>query len=190
MTALPWMRPVCYRIDRHDRLEEFNDGWSEFARANDGVGLEPEAVRGRKLWDFVADATTVGLYQAMCSRLRDSSAPMHVHFRCDAPDRRRLLTMTMTAVDHGAIEFAVSSVSEEFRPKVALLDASTPRSTAELNMCAWCKRVQLSADRWLDVEDAVETLALFETVRLPLLSHGVCPPCYERLMRQVGEPTT
>jgi hypothetical protein len=44
-------------------------------------------------------------------------------------------------------------------------------------MCSWCRRVRLDAARWVEVEDAVAELRLFEDVRPPQISHGVCPIC-------------
>ena len=48
-------------------------------------------------------------------------------------------------------------------------------------MCGWCKRVAVPPDRWLEVEEAVAALALFDEPRPPQLTHGVCEECSSRL---------
>jgi hypothetical protein len=45
-------------------------------------------------------------------------------------------------------------------------------------MCGWCKRVAIG-DAWMEVEDAVSELRLFERKVLPDISHGICPDCLE-----------
>jgi hypothetical protein len=52
-------------------------------------------------------------------------------------------------------------------------------------MCGWCKRVSVR-NTWVEVEDAVLELRLFEREVLPDLTHGICPGCLEtteRMMR-------
>jgi hypothetical protein len=44
-------------------------------------------------------------------------------------------------------------------------------------LCSWCGRVQ-RAGEWVALEaDAVK----------PAVSHGVCPDCFERVLRREGE---
>jgi hypothetical protein len=54
---------------------------------------------------------------------------------------------------------------------------SAPRSAAITQLCSWCGRVQRDGE-WVTLEaDAVK----------PLVSHGVCPECFERVLRAERE---
>ena len=57
-----------------------------------------------------------------------------------------------------------------------------PREESFVTMCGWCKRVAVSPRRWLEVEEAIAALALFDEPRPPQLTHGVCEECSESLL--------
>ena len=180
--------PVLYRIDIEDRLAELNDGWLAFAQANEGYALHPSNILGRSLWDFIADAETRHLYQVMVERLRQGGPPARFRFRCDAPDRRRLLAMEITGDQTGGVQFSVTSVLEDPRVSLSLLEPAHARGERLLTMCGWCKRTQLPPGRWVELEDAVEELGLFEDSPLPGVTHGICPPCHEAMDRALHDP--
>ena len=177
--------PVRYHIDQHDRLDRFNEGWVVFAEANDGHALHPSRIRGRTLWEFVTEPTTAQLYQRVLSRLRQGGSAIALRLRCDAPDRRRLLTMEMTADHEGGIQFEVTPVFEESRPPVALLDTRRALGADLLVVCAWCNRIHVPLVGWKEVEEATVVLRLFETVPLPQLTHGVCSDCSDGILAMV-----
>lgn len=172
---------VRYVVDAADRICEVNDAWSDFARANDGEHLLPPAIIGRPIWDFIADQGTSGLYQRLMERVRAGRGPLRFGFRCDAPAVRRQLTMHMTLED-GAVCFTVRAAALEPRPRVPLLDVTVPRSGELVSMCSWCKRIETAQGRWLEVEDAIGPLGLFQSDLLPTISHGMCGECYDQVV--------
>lgn len=184
---MPAVAPVCYAIDEDDRLIRFNAAWTAFAEANRGRGLSPAELTGRPLWNSIADATTVHLYQTMVARVRGGGPPVHFHFRCDAPRLRRLLRMEI-ARDDSAVLFTVTPVSEQARPVVAILDHDLPRSERLLTMCGWCKQAQAADDEWIEIEQAVDRLGLFQAPMPPRVTHGVCPSCYRTLVDALDSP--
>lgn len=173
---------VVYRIDRKDRLAEFSDGWLTFATANGGQALRSSHILGRPLWDFLADATTMQLYQAMVQRLRQGRPPIRFRFRCDAPSRRRLLAMEITGDTAGGVGFRVTSILEQPRPSVPLLEPEVKRGGSLLAMCGWCKRSRLPTGAWVEVEEAIQTLGLFGGAPMPDVTHGICPLCYTTIV--------
>jgi hypothetical protein len=185
MDISPASAPVSYRIDRNDRLEWMNEGWSLFADANGGVGLEPSRVRGRLLWDFVADPTIVHLYRLIVQRLRAGAPAVRFHFRCDAPSTRRLAAMEISGDRAGSVHFDVTSVLEQ--PQIAPARIELPPSDDEalVRVCAWCKRVELPADTWIEPEGAMSALSLFDCPAFPGLTHGMCPRCYGVFSQQL-----
>ncbi|MES2305785.1 MAG: hypothetical protein V4558_09760 [Gemmatimonadota bacterium] len=174
---MPSNSPVRYRIDFNDCLTDVNEGWSIFAAENGGGMLEPARVLGRPLWDFFADPTTIALYRGMVKRVRDGGLPVRFQFRCDAPSTRRGLAMEITADGEGGVVFQVTSVWEQGRAAMLLLDSDHPRADTLLTICGWCKRVRLGDDSWVEIEAAVTVLGLFGGAPLPQLTHGMCPSC-------------
>lgn len=174
---------VRYAIDAEDNICFVDEGWYKFADANGGDRLEPPDILGRSLWDCISDPTTRDLYQQIVDRVRQGKSA-NFTLRCDSPECRRLLEMTISSGANGSVAFLTSVLSMEDRPPVALLSPKALRSTETLRVCAWCNRINLGAPSsdWVEVEDAAEQLDLFELELMPDLTHGICQPCYESMM--------
>ena len=182
---------VVYRIDAHDRLTDVNDAWVAFAASNGAGALRPADVSGRVLWDFLSDATTVHLYRTLCTRLRNGGPPVEFRFRCDAPDLRRLLEMEMTCTDGECIAFSVTPVAEQRRATLSFVGVSQSADGDRLiSMCSWCKRVQLADLTWVEIEDSIEKLMLFQSASPPPVSHGICEGCEAALWETPKELLT
>ncbi len=78
------------------------------------------------------------------------------------------------------MEFHTRTLLEEERPTPILLDADVGRSDELLRSCGWCKKF-LVGDEWVEVEEAVQRLRLFQRRRLPSITHGICDGCYEKM---------
>ena len=177
------MKPVVYRIDARDRLEYVNGAWDEFARANDGESLVSAKIRLTSLWDYLTDNPTRQIYRDLVSRVR-SGRRARFEFRCDSPDKRRLLSMTMRAAGLGSVEFSVSAVKIEQRAPQALLDPAAPRGDRLIRVCAWCKKAEVDG-AWLEIEEAVAQADWLRQTILPRLTHGMCEGC-EKHMTEIG----
>ena len=93
------------------------------------------------------------------------------------------MRMTILPLPDKGLEFRSELLREEPRPKVDLLDPALPRGTDFLEMCSWCKKVK--APDWVEVEEGVARLGLFQEPGLPRVSHGICPDCSRVLRRQI-----
>ena len=176
-----------YDLDDALRIVGVGAGWSEFAAANQASDLvPPPGPVGRSVLDAIADRTSVQLYERLFARVRRSGAPVTIPIRCDAPDRRRFLDLTISPRRPEGLRVETTLRRSEARPAVALLDASTPRADDRLVMCGWCKSVELEG-RWVEVEEAVAELRLFERERLPWISHGICPTCTDRVFGAIDD---
>ena len=174
---------VVYTIDASDRIIRVNDAWTSFASQNDGQALLPQHIIGKSLWDYLTDDSTRQIYRRLVSRVRDGAGPVQFAFRCDSPEARRLLEMNIVAdADHG-VTFVVDPLIIEDRTTVSLLDPRAPRSQAVVRLCAWCKRLPGADGRWMEVEEGLSTLGVFETHPMPVISHGVCDECQTALLR-------
>jgi hypothetical protein len=171
------MRHFICRINAGDQIEFVDESWVAFAAENGMPWMTLESVRGQSLWHYIPDETSRAFYKVLAEKVRKTGRTLGVPFRCDGPDRRRFMKMFMVNQPDGGLEFHSVLLDEQPRPKVELLDTNFPRSEEMLTMCAWCKKVK--AGGWLEVEDAVRELWLFERSRLPQITHGVCPVCQE-----------
>jgi hypothetical protein len=175
------MSELEYCVNAEDRISSVNEEWLSFAEANEGGPLLPPGILGRPLWDFIADIETQHIYSVLHSRVRTLGTPVRLSFRCDGPERRRLLQLDILPQRGQELIYRVRTLKQEVRELVPLLDMRRSREESFVTMCGWCKRVAVSPRRWLEVEEAVAALALFDQPRPPQLTHGVCEECSETL---------
>ncbi|HSM05400.1 MAG TPA: hypothetical protein VK858_12345 [Longimicrobiales bacterium] len=55
-------------------------------------------------------------------------------------------------------------------------------------MCAWCNCVRVESE-WLEVEEAIQLLDLFGARAVPGITHGICPPCLDSVLRVLDGET-
>ena len=97
------------------------------------------------------------------------------------------MELTVIPLANGDIEFDSRLIREEERNEIPLFDPDAPRSEELVVVCSWCKRVKVN-DHWLEVEDAVKLLGLFNAARMPRISHGICPHCFEQINANLNIP--
>lgn len=191
--AAPWgelgrmeknLRTYVYRIDAGNRIIDVDADWVAFARENGQPQLTPAAVTGRPLLDFVADKETRHLYELLLQKVRRTRRPVSIPFRCDSPEIRRFMELRILPLRESEIEFTGVLLRQELRDRAVLLDESARRPESTLAICSWCKRVRV-AEQWLEVEDAVARLNLFDSERLPQLTHGICPDCQAMVLAKL-----
>lgn len=178
---------VKYVIDADDNISAVNEGWCEFAKANDADDLLPPNIIGQSLWNHISDPTTSDLYKQIIARVR-KGGPSSFSLRCDGPSCRLRLEMKITGLPDGSVEFSTIPVSVDERDKMDLLSRRTPRSSQQLRVCAWCNRVDAGSgtDDWVEVEEATERMKLFELDELPQLTHGICNACHARMRATIA----
>lgn len=175
-----------YCIDDEDRICVISDSWREFARANEAGCLgQEDQVLGHKLLDWFADPETRLLYGCMIEKVRQFGQPITVPFRCDAPNLRRFMRLTISPAEDGKLAFTTEMVREVKRETQTLLKRDIKRTEEIINMCSWCKKLPVGGDRWLEVEDAVGELGLFESDAVPQISHTVCPAYFDSVMAEL-----
>jgi hypothetical protein len=154
----PAIGQVHYVIDAEDKLIDLGKTWDDFALANDGEAVVSAEVVGRSLWDFIFDESTALLYKSLLTRLRATGNPIRFPFRCDSPDLRRHLVMTLSPLQNGNVEFRNSIVELEPREAKAFFQAAVAGAKEYFYMCSVCNKVRSRSSRdWKEVEDAFET---------------------------------
>lgn len=178
-------REFIYRIDRDDIIVFANEHWYHFARENGVNTLNPDTVIGRSLWSFIENIETQHLFQVLLKKIRQTGLSMMFPYRCDSPGRRRYLEMQVVAMPDQVLEFQSRILRQETRLPVRLMTGEVGRTMNKLVMCGWCKKVALPDGSWVEVEEAVSALDLFDAPRLPQISHGMCGGCGREFERRL-----
>jgi hypothetical protein len=86
------------------------------------------------------------------------------------------MEMEISALPDDGLLFTAELRRVEQRIPVLLLDPHVSRSETLVGMCSWCKRVRADRELWLEIEEAISTLRLFEDPP-PGITHTMCPDC-------------
>ncbi len=164
-----------YRLDHQDRIESVNAAWDAFAIANHAPELCQPAILGRSLWDFIVGDQVRHIHRVLLERVRNGRTMSNLPFRCDAPDLRRYLAMDIRGLPDGGVEYRTRELHADVRPSVPTLDRLTVRKGPLLRICAWCRRVDLGDDYWVEIEEAIVRLGLLEQKEPPPFTHTICP---------------
>ena len=178
---------ITYHIDNDNRIIHISDEWQPFADSNRAKQLTRDKVIGQSIYTFISDRESRHIYEMLFARCREKNNTLHFPFRCDAPDTRRFMQMTISPLADDTIAITSCILREEKRESVALLDIDCDRSDEFVTICGWCKKVRMENDQWVEVEQAIQHLKLFDTLVLPRLSHGMCQPCHEAQMALLRE---
>lgn len=174
-----------YRIDAEDRIIEVSENWTTFHEGNSPAPLKD--VIGCSVWDFIQDIEIHHLYKEIFQHLRKGKSARPIPFRCDSPDERRWLELRFQVLPNAHIELRSQIVRTEPRPPVKLLMQDTPRSQDFISICSMCKKIKVSENQWVEIEEGVVLLKLFEAESMPQLTHGLCADCYERTVAELNE---
>lgn len=181
---------IVYHVDRDNKICFVNSEWSIFARENNARRLEASAMLGAPLMDSIADKSSRYLYSVMIDRIRREQQNLSFQFRCDSPGMRRWMKMEMFPLSNQGIGFNSYCVKEEPRQYVSLLADDVERSDQFIKVCGWCKKFLVGRNEWVEAEEAVKRLGLFDATKLPQLSHGMCPGCYNHYSAYLSSRTT
>ncbi|MBK8979090.1 MAG: hypothetical protein IPM29_24615 [Planctomycetes bacterium] len=184
------MRPIEYVIDTDDRIVAAAGGWSEFAAENDAPELSPARVLGTPLLDWFAGDDLRQLWRELLAVCRRTNTARTFPYRCDAPDFRRALRMTLTPRPDGSLHFRSVLDHQQQRPRLELLRRDIPRREQFVLLCSWCKCMKMPSGAWADLEIAVTREGLLNGADMPQLSHGICPSCRDLLLGGPLQPAS
>ena len=174
-----------YDIDENDVILHVDREWVEFAADNDASQLASGAIIGTSIWQYFAGEEVQQLYRQVFRQVRRLRLPASIPFRCDSPGKRRFLRLNVESLPESGLRLTVVTEQIEDRPPVALLDSNVCRNSEFIPICGWCKKIRLSDQTWVEVEDAANALRFFESP-LPNLSHGICEDCSNQLHTDLG----
>ena len=174
-----------HSVDKNDRIVAVSENWQAFAEENLGATCFPEKIIGSSLWDHIRDPETKHLYEIILQKVREHHCQATFPFRCDSPEKRRFLELSVIPMEDGSVDFVSRKIKTEARKPVELLRSGIVRSNESIRICSMCKKIALSETEWSEVEIAVQEMKLFERKVLPQITHGVCEPCYDTVMAEL-----
>lgn len=175
---------ITYYIDKNDNIVYLSNEWQLFAEQNRAAYLTEDTICYKSLFEFINDARCQYIYQVLINKVRKKQRKITFPFRCDSPCKKRYMQMEMIPLEGDSIAFKSCIIREELRQPVLIIDVNRSNSVDILKICSWCKKIQIN-NFWIEIEEAIEKYALFQTRLLPRLSHGVCSQCYDNTLKQV-----
>ena len=181
---------VTYRINARDEIIAVNDDWCRYASDHGWEGISAELVLLRPIYNYITDSTTSRLYQYLFKRVRSGSTARY-QFNCESDSHQRVMEMTvMPFGNRGEVEMKARMLSKQEHSLHRADLAEKKKQEAEfLRACGWCYRIDMEG-YWLNVEDALAELGVFEFSRLPKLTHGICKDCLTGMVKNVHETIT
>jgi len=53
-----------------------------------------------------------------------------------------------------------------------------------------CKKIKVLPGQWAEIEEGLVHLGIFEGEKVPQLTHGLCPSCYQAAMKEMDDIET
>ena len=177
---------LTYRINPDDVIEFVNDAWVRFAVEN-GTPSLAQGVVGSSLWNYISGTQVVHLSRELLARVRESRCEATIPFRCDSPTKRRFMRMRILPLGKSKVEFGTWIEREEpYTEPIKLLDPTVSKAQDKLlRMCAWCKKVDVVGS-WLEIEEAIRQMRLFDRPAIPAITHGICDGCFKMIATELG----
>ncbi len=164
-----------YRIDARDCVSAVETEWLDFN------GLPSRRRPPVSIWNYISGYEVRHLFKMMFDTARNEHREVSVPFRCDTPEARRFMELKIEPLDEGCLSITGELVHKEPRQSIGLLAEVERDPERFLEICSWCKRVDLGGDNWVEVEDAVRELNLLKDTSMPTLTHGICFDCMDRV---------
>ena len=178
-------RDFVHVIDAEGKIVIVNNHWLAFAAEN-GASITRDNVIGRDIWSSMDNPVVVNVYRHAVQRVISDHKKYQIPYRCDSPNEARWFLLDMRRVDDSKVEFRNRMIRAEPRQSIRLLESGVPRSGSLIVMCSWCKKIRQDG-RWLELDQAITVLRLFETRLLPAISHGACEECVDRILGTKGK---
>ncbi|MDK2792967.1 MAG: hypothetical protein PWQ25_1830 [Deferribacteres bacterium] len=104
-------------------------------------------------------------------------------YRCDNDNYIRLFRLDIIPLDSSKIKLEHTLIDQ--RQRVTSLE-NFKQSSRIVTMCAWCNKI-LCNDQYVEIDEAVNNLKLFEDEGIPKFSHGICDSCKSVLEKEIED---
>ncbi len=168
---------IYYRLDAEDRIVEAgSDAWDEFAKQNGGRSALRVQIEGTKIYAHVAGEASRMFVWTMLDGVRKLGRGTTKLYRCDSPNLKRQMEMTIAPAGNGGLLVTHRTVRTEPLLRPLSFAASPRQSTRLLVRCSMCNRLRVDG-AWREPE-AVQSLAAQPPGRGAIaVAYGICEPC-------------
>ncbi|ACV35413.1 hypothetical protein [Accumulibacter sp.] len=169
---------LSYTLDSDDRIVSVGGDWDGFARENDGSEILARTVIGRRLDEFITGDATRMFVRTMLMSARTLKRSIRRPYRCDSPQFRRLMEMTIVPLAQEMLDVRHHQIRAEPLPYTITIAAVTSTAASGfVKRCSICNRIR-AGKVWSEVDAAVidGRLTVAATAALKVI-YGVCPDC-------------
>jgi hypothetical protein len=175
---------LSYRLDKQDRIVEVGGDWDRVARENDGTEVVADRIIGTKLYAHVADEPSRMFVWTMLDSVRKLFRPSVKLYRCDCPDFKRQMEMTILPETGGGLLVEHRLIGIEKQP-LRLRFAGQVRSSlparALILRCTMCVKLKVSGV-WHEPDETM--LAALEQKDCAVqVAYGICDDCKDAARR-------
>ncbi|MCM8613702.1 hypothetical protein [Accumulibacter sp.] len=176
----PEIPALSYTLDADDAIVAVAGDWDRLALANGCQSLLAARIIGRRLDDFITGDVTRMFVRTMLMSARTLQRAVCRPYRCDSPQVRRLLQMSIVPQADDRLDVRHWQLRQEPVPQPVSVVAAASGSTAGfIKRCSMCNRIRLRQD-WVEVGDARNDPSLAGASSL-MVVYGVCPDCLRGL---------
>lgn len=179
--AAPAASQLSYTLDPDDAITAVTGDWDRFALDNGGGESLSTKIIGRRLDRFISGDVTLMFVRTLLMSARTLKRTIQRPYRCDSPQVKRFMEMTIVPRGNGVLEVCHRQVrSEPYRYALPVTAAMPGTGSNFVKRCSLCQRIRLG-QTWSEVDDAVLEGRLQQRATAELVVvYGVCPDCMSR----------
>jgi hypothetical protein len=172
---------VSYRLDGQDRIVEVGGHWDRLAHENEGAAVVADRVLGTTLYAHVADEASRMFVWTMLDSVRKLRRPSTKPYRCDSPECRRHMQMTIVPEAAGGLLVQHQLIKIEKRPVRMRFVGLASEGLARVVRCSMCVRLKI-AGVWHEPKPELLT-GLTHNDGATRVVYSVCEDCRDRARR-------
>lgn len=192
------MDGVALVLDSHLRITHMGErNWDNFFQQNtpetsNSKAISAREVIGSNFMSYVMGDSVKSTYTKLFNRVLDHELEaIHVDYRCDAPEIRRDMRMSVTRIkstnNHDYLLYQSILLSAVPRAPIKLFGVPVTQDDGDdiVTLCSICARVAWPAGssgnrEWISASEYYRRGG----PEVHHVSHGFCKPCFNQLMQQ------
>jgi hypothetical protein len=172
---------VSYRLDDQDRIVEVNSNWDRIARENDGEAVVADRILGTKLYAHVTDEPSRMYVWTMLDSVRKLHRPSVKLYRCDSPDLKRHMQMTILPESGGGLLVQHRLIRTEKAPlRIRYICQPGARPSLVLR-CTMCVKLKIEG-AWI-TSDATILAGIGQRDGSVRVAYSICEDCRDAARR-------
>lgn len=153
-----------YVIDENMRIVAVGGDWEKFGQENQALNLSFCDVKNRSIFDFVMGEASRLWLHSLIRMVIETKEIVRQSYRCDSPEAKRYMLMTITPQDNGHLTIEHTLTSEKARGnRLEINYACTETEASTLMHCNVCGHLRIDGE-WIDPDSEKNTTSTFHNV--------------------------